>query len=135
MADEVTDVANKEELSLALRYVFCGTVKEVLVDFIEVERITSELLAKSILNLLRKNCLPISNLCGPCYDGASNMSGARSGCKSIVQLSAPLALNFHCASYWLNLAVVSSCKFQAFRNTESNIGEIARLFTKKTAAT
>ena len=52
IADEVIDVANKEELSLALRYVFCGTVKEVFVDFIEVERTTGELLAESILNWL-----------------------------------------------------------------------------------
>ena len=129
IADEVTDVANKEELSLALRYVFCGTVKEVFVDFIEVERITGELLAESILNWLRKSSLSLSNLRGQCYDGASNMSGARSGCKSIVQQLAPLALYFHCASLRPNLAVVSSCKIQAFRNTESYVGEIARFFS------
>ena len=40
IADEVTDMANKEELSLSLRFVDDGTVKGVFVDFVEVERIT-----------------------------------------------------------------------------------------------
>ena len=58
-----------------------------------------------------------------------NMSGARSGCKTIIQKSAPLAQYFHCASHRLNLAVVSACKIPALRNAESYIGEIARFFS------
>ena len=42
------------------------------------------------------------------------MSGARKGCRAIIQ---------HCAAHRLNLAVVSSCK-----NVESYVGEIARFF-------
>ena len=49
IADEVTDIANKEETSLALRYVVDGAIKEVFVDFIQVERITGEVLARAIL--------------------------------------------------------------------------------------
>lgn len=52
IADEVTDLSNKEQLSLALRYVMNGRVKEVLVDFIFVERITGEVLAQAILQWL-----------------------------------------------------------------------------------
>ena len=37
IADEVTDTANKEEISLALRYVLDDTIKEVFMDFVEVE--------------------------------------------------------------------------------------------------
>ena len=33
IADEVTDVSNKEELSLVVRYLHKGNVKEVFVDF------------------------------------------------------------------------------------------------------
>ena len=40
IADEVTDVSNKEELSLVVRYLHKGNVKEVFVDFLEMERIT-----------------------------------------------------------------------------------------------
>lgn len=38
IADEVTDAANKEELSLVLRYLTEDGIKEVFADFIEVER-------------------------------------------------------------------------------------------------
>ena len=34
----------------------------------------------------------------------------------------------YCATHQLNLAVVSACKIQAFMNTESCIGEMARFF-------
>ena len=56
------------------------------------------------------------------------MSGATSGCRSIVQQQAPMAMYFHCAIHRLNLAVVSACKIQALKNVESYIGEIARFF-------
>lgn len=39
-----------------------------------------------------------------------------------------MALYIHCAAHQLNLAIVSACRIQAFRNTESCIGEIARFF-------
>ena len=66
---------------------------------------------------------------GQCYDGASNMSGARLGVKSVVQKAAPKAMYFHCAAHRLNLSVVSACKIQAFKNAESYVGEIARFFS------
>ena len=128
IADEVTDLSNKEQLSLALRYVLNGTVKEVFVDFIFVERITGQVLAQAILQWLETWNLPHSNIRGQCYDGASNMAGARSGCMTIIQQKAPKAVYFHCASHRLNLAIVSACSISAFKNVESYIGEIARFF-------
>ena len=128
IADEVVDVSNKEQLSLTVRYVLDGTVKEMFVDFIEVERITGESLAMAILHWLHAQRLPASDMRGQCYDGASNMSGARSGCQAIVQQQAPKAMYFHCSAHRLNLAVVSACKRPAFKNAEAYLGEIARFF-------
>ena len=39
-----------------------------------------------------------------------------------------MAIYMHCAAHQLNLAVVSACKIQAFKNTETCIGDIARFF-------
>ena len=39
-----------------------------------------------------------------------------------------MATYFHCAAHRLNLAVMSACNIQAFKNVESYIGEIARFF-------
>jgi hypothetical protein len=122
IADEVTDISNKEQLSLCLRYVGEDKVKEIFIDFIEVERITGKSLAENILQALTSWRLRHEDIRGQCYDGASNMSGARSGCSAIVKQHAPLAEYAHCASHRLNLAVVSACKMQAFRNTESYLG-------------
>ena len=52
IADEVTDASNNEELSLVLRYLFNGEIKEVFIDFLQVERITGKVLGESILNWL-----------------------------------------------------------------------------------
>ena len=94
-----------------------------------MERITGEVLGSTIIEWLTNHNLSLSNMRGQCYDGASNMSGARSGCKAIVQQAAPLAQYFHCASHRLNLAVVSASKITALRNAESYIGEISRFFS------
>ncbi len=128
LADELADVANKEQLSISFRYVYDRMVKEVFVDFVEVERITGKALAEAIIHSLTVWGLSLSHMRGQCFDGASNMAGARSGCSAILRQAAPLAVYHHCASHRLNLAVVSSCKIAAFRNTESYIGEMARFF-------
>ena len=39
-----------------------------------------------------------------------------------------MAIYSHSAAHQLNLAVVSACNIQDFKNTESTLGEIARFF-------
>ena len=112
IADEVTDVANKEELSLVLQYVHEREIREVFVDFLEVERITGSVLGNAILEWLERNEVSPADMRGQCYDGALNMSGARVGAKSIVQEVAPKAMYYHCAAHRLNLSVVSACSIQ-----------------------
>ena len=129
IADEVSDVSNKEQLSIAIRYVLNGIVHESFIDFAEVERITGQALASSILHCVKAWGLSLSNMRGQCYDGTSNMSGAVAGCRSLVQQEAPMAIYFHCASHRLNLAIVSACSVQAYKNTEACIGEMARFFS------
>lgn len=122
-------MSNKEVLSLVFRYYYDGKVREVFVDFLEVERITGLFLGEAITNWLQVHNISPSDMRGQCYDGASNMAGARSGVSSIVQQIAPMAMYFHCAAHRLNLAVVSACHIPAFKNTESYIGEIAKFFS------
>ena len=60
----LTDVvSNKEQVSLTLRYVTCGhKVKEMFLEFIEVEIITGKALAEEILQSLSAWNLSIANL-------------------------------------------------------------------------
>ena len=108
IADEVTDVSNKEELSLVIRYLYEEQIKEVFVDFIEVEQITGQVLGETILNWLRSHNISPEDMHGQCYDGASNMAGARAWVKSVVQRDAPKAMYVHCAAHRLNLCVKHS---------------------------
>ena len=96
--------------------------------FMEVEQITGKYLADTILQTLQFWNLGLENLRGQCFDGASSMSGAKSGCSVIIKQHAPLAVYTHCASHRLNLAIVSACKIQDFKNTETYLGEMARFF-------
>ena len=80
------------------------------------------------LHWLHVNDISSADMRGQCYDGATNMSGARSGVKSIIQKAAPKAMYYHCAAHRLNLSVVSACSIHAFKNAESYLGEMARFF-------
>ena len=46
-ADEVTDTVNNEELSLVIRYVHDGEIRDVFIDFLEVEQITGRVLCEA----------------------------------------------------------------------------------------
>ena len=87
------------------------------------------MLGEAILKWLRDHNIPPADMRGQCYDGASNMTGARSGVKAVVLEFASKAMYFHCAAHHLNLSVVSACSIQAFKNAESYVGEIARFFS------
>ncbi len=113
VADEVTDISNKEQLSLVLRYASIDdTVREDFIGFVECdEGITGAALATKIFSTLQGYGLDLKKLRGQAYDGAANMSGATRGAAAIIKEQYPLALYLHCASHCLNLAVVKSLAF------------------------
>ena len=62
------------------RYVLNGSLKEMLMDFVPVVRITGSAIAEAFLSRLSLWKLPMENLRGQCYDGSSNMAGAPFSC-------------------------------------------------------
>jgi hypothetical protein len=130
LADEVTDISNMEQISIVLRYVNTDTLEptEAFVDFVSVERITGESIAKAILGKLQDWGLDLKHLRGQSYDGASNMSGAKNGCQALIMEKAPLGFYVHCASHQLNLALVNASNLPEIRNAHSTLGEISRFF-------
>ena len=129
LCDEVTDVSGMEQLSLVLRFVDqSNSIREEFVDFVQVERITGEVLASSILNKIESYGLDIRNCRGQGYDGASNMSSAVRGVQGIIRQSSPTATYIHCNAHVLNLAIVSSCSLPPIRNMAGNVMETAKFF-------
>ncbi len=105
-------------LFVFVMYYYGRTVKEVFVCYRSVERITGKSLADTILSWLDVVGLSPLDTRGQCYDGASNMCGARSGCSTLVRQQAPMATYVRCAAHRLNLAVVSACKIQVLKNAK-----------------
>ena len=66
-----------------IRYIHKEQVREVFVDFLEVERITGQVLGERILRWLRCHDISLADMYGQCYDGASNMAGARGAQKEL----------------------------------------------------
>ena len=80
MADETTDATNKEQVTLVLRWVTEELeVHEEFLGLYQVERIDSSTLTAVIKDVLMRANISLHKLRGQCYDGASSMSGSKSG--------------------------------------------------------
>ena len=78
IADEVADIGNKEQLSIVICYTLDNCVKEVFLDYVQLDQITGKEIANTILSKLELWELNVGHLRGHCYDGSSNMSHVRS---------------------------------------------------------
>ena len=129
IADEVTDISNKEQLSLVLRYIDPSTsfVREDLVSFIECDTgITGHCIADKIKGALRDYALDLGKLRGQAYDGAGNMAGSVRGTAALITSEYPLALYLHCASHSLNLTVVKSFQVTSVRNMMGVVEKVSK---------
>ena len=65
--------------------------------------------------------LSLNELRGQGYDGASTISGEKSGVQKRIRDIQPKALYTHCAGHSLNLAIVSACTVLSVRNAIDSI--------------
>ena len=80
--------------------------------------------------LLRMN-LSITNCRGQCYDGASNMSGIRTGVATRINALESRALYTHCYGHALNLAVLDTLKsINSMEQCLEIVHEITKLVKK-----
>lgn len=111
MIDETTDVSNKEQTTIVVRWV--SEHLEVHEEFLglyhvpSIDAVTLTAIAKDAL--IRMN-LSMSKLRGQCYDGASTMRGARSGVAKRILDEEPRAVYTHCYGHSINLAASDAVK-------------------------
>ena len=104
MADETTDVSQKEQMTLVIRYVDKDlVVREDFLGFVQITDLTGRALADMILGCLERMHIDCSYLVGQGYDGAAAMSGIYNRVQAVVKEKCPLATYVHCASHCLNL--------------------------------
>ena len=110
----------------------CPHTFEVFEDCIGLyatDRTDAGNLTQLIKDVLVRLSLPLEHCRGQCYDGASNMSGRRSGVAARIQQEEPRALYVHCMGHSLNLAVQdTSCSVKVMADTFDTVLEVAKVF-------
>lgn len=105
VVDGTTDINVQEQESVVVRYVNDDLVPcEVFVGFFaQSHGTTGEALSTMLLDVLLRLNLPLANLRGQTYDGASSMSGKYNGTQALIAKQQPLALFVHCLMHAGNL--------------------------------
>ena len=129
IADEATDAANQEQLSVSIRFVEKSEPCERFMGFIRCATgVTDEAIADNILLQLNAWQLPATSLRGQAYDGAGSMSGHTKGAAARISAMYPKALYTHCASHRLNLCIVKSCSNREVTNMMEVVDSISHFF-------
>ena len=110
--DETTDVTQKAQISVSLRYVNekSHKIKEAFLGFDDVsDDRRADAIARYILDMLEKfNCL--EKLVSQTYDGVSVMSSELNGVQAKIKEKVPEAMFTHCYAHKLNLVLAHSAK-------------------------
>ncbi|CAN7977128.1 unnamed protein product [Ixodes persulcatus] len=133
LADETTDISGKEQMSVCVRYLQDGSLREDFLEFVEVDNLSGRSLASLLMGVLRERGVDTTYLCGQGYDGAANMAGRLNGVQAtqaVIQEKHPAALYTHCSSHCLNLALCDSCALPDIRNAVGTVREVCTFFRK-----
>ena len=110
-ADEASDAANKEQLTLVLRFLSDGLIREYFVGWITCTKTNGLNLYRRIKRYVRDTLqLDLAFLRGQGYDGAGAMIGPEKGLAARFLAKYPLAWFFHCAGHMLNLTIAAGAK-------------------------
>ena len=132
MADEATDLRNREELSVCMRYLTStGGMVECFLDLVFVPDTTATTITSNITAILQSRNIDCSKIRWISFDGASNMSGRNSGVQAqLRKQNCPEALYVHCRSHLLQLACVyTSDKVKPIKQLFSALNSLWRLFS------
>ncbi|KAJ9560496.1 hypothetical protein OSB04_005656 [Centaurea solstitialis] len=111
LVDESRDVSCKEQMALVLRFINKkGEVVERFIGLRNVSDTSALSLKATIYDMLSKWKLSPTRIRGQGYDGASNMSGAFNGLKTLIMNETKSAYFIHCFAHQLQLALVFVAK-------------------------
>ena len=94
ICDRYTDISNKEQLTICIRWVEIG----------------AETIVPAIKDMLSKLQLSLVNCWGQCYDRASYIMGHKHGVVKRIQDLQPKAYPTHCHGHSLSLSVKDTTK-------------------------
>jgi len=131
IVDSTQDITKIDQVSVILRYIVVNynehnvQIKESFLGFYALMNYSAEGHFKSILDILKKYNLDVTKCRLQGYDGASVMSGAKSGVQKRIFDIVPSSLYVHCTAHNLNLVIAdvakSSLKISTFFDIVQNI--------------
>ena len=126
--DDVTS-HKKSYMSFIVRYVYQNVIQERVVGLKNVLNLKGKSLADIIIEKLGVLQIPLQNMIGKGFDGASNMSGKDNGVQQHLSESwATLSLYFHCFAHCLNLVLGKTAEtLQLVKDVFDTIGSIYRV--------
>ena len=138
IVDEATDISNKEQVCISLRWVDCTlAIHEVPIEFIAVPKTDAATLTMIIKDSLIHFALPVRQCWGQAYDGASNMAGHVSGVAKRIQEEEEAVIFVHCLAHCTNLCLQTTAKQVALiRDTlyfVQEVGQLIRFSPKRSA--
>ncbi|XP_076348247.1 52 kDa repressor of the inhibitor of the protein kinase-like [Tachypleus tridentatus] len=111
LADECTDVANKKQLTICVRWIDDNLEPhEDFIGFYEIPTIKADTIVLAIKDAIIRMNLTVTNCRGQCYDAGCPMAGSRRGVAEQILKNAPKAHYTHCHEHALNLAVCDATK-------------------------
>ena len=124
IADEATDIANREQLNVSIRW-----VNDDPLGLFSLPNTKADTLTKAIKQDILTRCvLPISMCRGQAYDGASNMQGERTGVAARIKNENPASIPVHCFAHSLNLCLQDfGRKIPLLRDALDSVREISKL--------
>ena len=108
VADECTDIANVEELSVFCRWEEGGVPVEYFLEVISLKKADAETIYSTLIECLKKKNLQVGRIVGLGFDGAATFSGRRTGVQTRIKKHTPHALFVHYHCHLLQLACVQS---------------------------
>lgn len=155
--DETTDVNYISQMSLVLRYVYKGIVKENFIAFINCHdyafssdktnqglndehnednlglnmlepKLTGDIIGETVVSILKDLNLNCMNCVGVATDGCTVMMSTIRGAVQKVQSYAPHAIHCPCSNHTLNLSISKSSSVQAIRNSVGLMKEVFSFF-------
>ena len=111
LIDEASDVSDKEQMVVVLRYVNkYGLIMEQLVGVVHVKETSAACLKSALEKMFIDIGLTLKQVRGQCYDGASNMRGEFNGLKAKILEENSSAYYVHCFAHQLQLVIVAVSK-------------------------
>ena len=108
MADECTDIATIEELSICCRWVENGEPVEHFLEIIPLKRSDAQSIYSILIDCLKEKDIQINKIVGMGFDGATTFSGKNIGVQARMKNNSSHALFVNCHCHLLQLACVQA---------------------------